>query len=469
MRTFVTLVLLALCLLGLVLAGEMVAQVAIARAEGRTAAGLDLQGQLSIAIGLIVVAVLWVTTAWRQHTDGKHRARETAQSARLRRLNDRLRLTNASLRASDKIKDDLLASTSHELRTPLTAIMGFSEMLLDVSDPQARSLAMRIQRGGQRLQNTVNGLLDMFKLQSGTLELAPENLDAASHVRSIVSMLAPLAEERGLDLRVYPETLTLPAHLDRDAFERIATNLIGNAIKFTDEGGVTVTVDGTDEVVSLTVIDSGIGIDETELPSLFLPFTQATTGVSRSHEGSGLGLAIVRQLVDLMGGRIHVESQMGVGTNVRVDVPRWATLPEPTGRPSPLPVVPALAGGQLLALGLTMDDVRVLLSHIDANGAVYAADTLSGALDELQARVYDVVFVAASEPRTERKRTRQVRRLPDYASTPLVRTGGEPLDDVTLRRQGFTHQISAPLREAPLAPMLEDLLMDVEAVLGLSA
>ncbi|GAB5534268.1 MAG: hypothetical protein Rubg2KO_05170 [Rubricoccaceae bacterium] len=464
MRAFVTLVLVVLCLLGLVLAGEMVAQVAIARAEGRTAVGLDLQGQLAIAIGLILVAGLWVTTAWRQHSDGKRQAIEAAQSARLRRLNERLRLTNESLRASDRVKDNLLATTSHELRTPLTAILGFSEMLLDAQDPDARSLAMRIQRGGQRLRNTVNGLLDMFKLQSGTLELVPEDLDAASHVRAIAAMLRPLAEEKGLDLRVHPADLALPAHFDRDAFERIVTNIVGNAIKFTTDGGVTVTVDATPEVVALSVTDSGMGIEKEDLPSLFLPFTQASTGVSRSHEGTGLGLAIVRQLVDLMGGHIHVESQVGVGTHVRVELPRWASLSHPELKA--VPVAPTLAGGQVLGLELAMEDVRVLLSHVGASGEVFAAETLGGALREAQQSAFDAVFIAASDMRTDRKRTRQIRRIPGYATTPLIRVGGEPLDAKELARRRFTHHVTSPLRDAPLAELLERLLMDIELVLG---
>jgi len=447
----------------------MVAQVAMARATGSTATGLDLQGQTSMAIGLILVAFLWVTTAWRQHTEGKRNAVETARSERLRRLNDRLRLTNETLRASDKVKDDLLATTSHELRTPLTAILGFSEMLLDASDPDARSLAMRIQRGGQRLRNTVDGLLDMFKLQSGTLELAPDDLDAASQVRATVAMLRPLADEKALDLRVHPADLGLPCKLDRDALERIVTNLVSNAIKFTTEGGVSVTVDATPDVVAVTVTDSGIGIAEEDQPSLFLPFTQASTGVSRSHEGTGLGLAIVRQLVDLMDGRIHVESRVGVGTHIRVEVPRWAGLTAPGVPSRGATVKPALSGGQVLTLELAIEDVRVLLGHVESSGAVFGAETLDGALREIRKTAFDAVFIAASDARTDRKRTRQIRRIPGYSLTPLIRVGGESLDAETLRRRRFTHQVTSPLRDAPLVALLESLLMDVELVLGESA
>ena len=468
MRTCVSIVLASLCLLGLGLVGNMVAEVAIARSEGRVIAENALGGQTSLAIGLIIVAVLWVISAWRLHVNTQSQSAEAARSARLRRLNDRLRLTNESLRASDKIKDDLLANTSHELRTPLTAILGFSEMLLGTSDPKARTLAVRIQRGGERLHHTVNGLLDMFKLQSGTLKLVPEDLDAASLVRGTVAMLRPLAAEKGLDLRVHPADLLLPAQMDRDALDRIVTNLIGNAIKFTEEGGVTVTVDGSTDLVSISVVDSGVGIAEKDLPTLFQPFTQATSGYARSHEGTGLGLAIVRQLVDLMGGQIQIDSRVGAGTMVQVDVPRWAVNHSARTNRHFAPMTPGLAGGQVLTVGLAGEDVLELRSQMEPSGDVVEVDSLSRALREIRQEAFDAIFMSC-HGHADLARTRLIRRVPGYARTPLLRVGGEPLDPDALRRRGFSHQISSPLADAPLVELMEALLMDVEAVLGVPA
>ena len=444
----------------------MVSQVAMARAKGSTSSGLDLAGQTSMAIGLIVLAFLWVTSAWRLHVNGQNRAAESARSERLGRLNDRLRMTNESLRASDKIKDDLLAVTSHELRTPLTAIVGFSEMLMDAADAETRTLAMRIQRGGERLHHTVNGLLDMFKLQSGTLDLAPEDVDVASLVRGTVAQLQPLAADRGLDLRVHPADLVLPAHIDRDALDRIVTNLVGNALKFTEDGGVTVTVDGSADRISISVVDTGIGIDEADLPSLFLPFTQASTGAARSYEGTGLGLAIVRQLVDLLNGSIRVDSKVGVGTLVQVSVPRWAAVVAPTPRERPVSVSPSLAGGRVVAVGLALEDVRHLKARMEPSGSVCAVETGGQAIRELRRESYDVVFMADAPARDARKRTRLIRRTPGYATTPLICVGGEPLSRLELERRGFSHQLESPLKEAALVTLLETVLMDVEAVVG---
>ncbi|HEX8386790.1 MAG TPA: histidine kinase dimerization/phospho-acceptor domain-containing protein, partial [Rubricoccaceae bacterium] len=144
---------------------------------------------------LALAGFVWGVTAWRVHTQRVKLDAARARNARMQRLGARLQETNTRLRKADKLKDDLLSNTSHELRTPLTAILGFSEMLLDEATDDQRDLAEGIQRGGQRLLETVNGLLDMFKLQSGTMEVFPEEVDAAALVRDNARLLAPLAAQ----------------------------------------------------------------------------------------------------------------------------------------------------------------------------------------------------------------------------------------------------------------------------------
>ena len=407
------------------------------------------------------IALVWAVSAWQVRKHRRSLATQTARAARLRRLNDRLHLTNESLRASDKLKDDLLANTSHELRTPLTAILGFSEMLLDTPDVEARDLAQGIQRGGERLLNTVNGLLDMFKLQSGTLELAPTEVDAASLVRGTAALLQPIATDRGLDLRVYPADLVLPARVDRDAIDRIVTNLVGNALKFTSEGGVTVTVDADAESIWLSIADSGIGIPDEFIPNLFTPFEQASTGMARTHEGTGLGLAIVRQLIDLMDGQIRVESTVGVGTLIQVQVPRWAAPVMSSS--SAAPVSPSLTGGQVLCIGLGAVESTALRTRVEPSGSLCDADSLGRALREMRREAFDALFVGADNG--DPKRIRMLRRVPGYAHTPIVRVGGAELDPVTLAEEGYTHQIALPLDDEVVTTVLEAALMHLDVAL----
>ena len=411
---------------------------------------------------LLGIAFVWFVSAWRVREHRHRLAVQKARSARLRRLNDRLQLTNESLRASDRLKDDLLANTSHELRTPLTAVLGFSEMLLESHDPEARDLAEGIQRGGERLLNTVNGLLDMFKLQSGTLKLMPEEVDAAALVRGTVGLLQPLAADRQLDLRVHPADLLLPARLDRDALDRIVTNLVGNALKFTNEGGVTVTVDADSEHVTLSVVDSGIGIPEEFLPNLFTPFEQASTGVARTHEGTGLGLAIVHQLVRLMGGEMNVDSQEGVGTMFQVQIPRWASPRADVVGTAAALASPSRAGGSLLTIGLGPDDGRCLRLWVDPKGTLCETDTIGRALREMRQEAFDVVLLHPEDGETDRKRTRLIRRVPGYDHIPLIRVGGGPLPAKELLARGFTHQLDAPIQDDELTTLLESLLMQLE-------
>ena len=408
-----------------------------------------------------LATLIWAFTAWRLHKQRLRLEAARARNARMQRLGVRLRETNTRLRHADKLKDDLLANTSHELRTPLTAVLGFSEMLLDEVPDAQRDLAEGVQRGGKRLLATVDGLLDMFKLQSGTMEQFDQDLDAAAAVRECVRGLAPLAAQRNLTLRVHPDGLALPARLDRGALDRILTNIVGNAIKFTDEGGVTVLVDGTDHDVVIAVTDTGIGIPADQTERVFEPFEQASTGFSRSHEGTGLGLAIVRRVVDLLGGTIAVESTVGRGTTVRVTVPRWADL-NPTARlVAAAAESPALGGATLLAVGLGSDAAR-LRSWVEPRGVVCAAESPGQAVREAKKVAYDAVFIAAATPEVERKRVALMRYVPGYTLLPVLRVGGDSLGEAELAARGFTHQVALPLDADAVITVLEALLMTVE-------
>lgn len=407
-------------------------------------------------------SLLWGLVAWRTHVHRLQTETERARAQRLARLGARLREANTRLRREERLKDELLANASHELRTPLTAVMGFSEMLLDEIPDDQRDLAEGIHRGGARLLGTVDGLLDMHKLQTGTLVPTPEPLDAAALVRSTVATLAPLAASRGLTLRVLPETLALPACLDRGLVERVLMQLVGNAVKFTDTGGVDVLVDGDEASLHLTVRDTGIGIAPEWIDRVWEPFVQASTGHGRTHEGTGLGLSIVRRLVDLSGGEVTLESTPGTGTTVRVRLPRYATpgvRTHGTGQADP-----ALLGAHVFALCLPDEAERALREWIEPSGQVLAGATLREARQMLRRTTCDVVFLPAEEADVEVPRVARLRAVPGYAQTPIVRVGGTPLDPGDLASRGFTHQMALPLDPDRVMPLIEHLLLHVEAV-----
>ncbi|HEX8298946.1 MAG TPA: ATP-binding protein [Rubricoccaceae bacterium] len=415
---------------------------------------------------LALGGVIWGVSAWRLHNQRLRLEAARARNQRMQRLSARLQETNTRLRRADKLKDDLLANTSHELRTPLTAILGFSEMLLDEADAGIQDLAEGIQRGGQRLLSTVDSLLDMFKLQSGTVEVFLEEADAARVVRETVRSLAPLAERRGLALSVRPEGLVLPAALDRGALDRILVHVVGNAIKFTDEGHVAVLVDATDHDLLITVTDTGIGIPDDLVGTVFEPFEQVSTGFSRSYEGNGLGLSIVRGLVDALRGAVAVESTLGVGTTVRITLPRWGDLHviaehSSAQRSASAATNPALSGAQILAVGLGMNGGAVR-SWIEPQGSVCEAETTAQAVREARKVAYDAVFVAAADKETERKRVAVLRSVPGYAHLPVLRVGDDLLTPSALSARGFSHQLALPLDADAVVTLLEALLMTIE-------
>jgi PAS domain S-box-containing protein len=222
----------------------------------------------------------------------------------------------------NRLKTAFLANMSHEIRTPLTSIIGFAEVLAEEVSGPREEMADLIQRSGGRLKETLTSVLDFARLEGESMTLSPQRLDLVDRVRETVELLRPQIQGHALTL-----TLDLPegpveARIDGTALDRVLTNLLTNAIKFTDEGQITVTLRVEDDLVTLTVEDTGAGISEDFLERIYDAFEQESSGTARTHEGIGLGLTITQRLVDLMEGRIDIDSTEGEGTAVTVQLPR---------------------------------------------------------------------------------------------------------------------------------------------------
>jgi signal transduction histidine kinase len=250
-----------------------------------------------------------------------------AQSAasvlqRIQQEND-LRDARDEAEKMNRLKTALLTNMSHEIRTPLTSIIGFTEMLVEESfgDPADRFIDL-VYQNGQRLLQTLNSVLDLSQIEAGTVSLHPETVDVAGEIREIASSFAAEAEADGMDLTVTAVPDTIPTSVDRGAFQRVATNLIGNAVKFTEAGGrVSVRLRAEEDVVVLQVEDTGVGMDDAFTEKMFDAFQQESSGTDREFEGSGLGLTITQRLVQAMGGRIEVDTEKGQGTTMTVRLP----------------------------------------------------------------------------------------------------------------------------------------------------
>ena len=244
-----------------------------------------------------------------------------------------LDLARTAAEQADASKSRFLATMSHELRTPLNAIIGFSEMIaqedvLMIDAARRKEYAQLINDSGQHLLSVVNGILDMSKMQSGNFEISPEPFAPRAALLNCCNLLALKARENGIDL-VTRASEDLPDITgDPRAFKQIVLNLVSNAIKFTERGGmVTVSAGVEGSRLVLRVADNGVGIAADDLTRIGDPFFQAGKTYQRRHEGTGLGLSIVKSLVALHGGEMTVQSRIDEGTTVAIALPLAFTPP----------------------------------------------------------------------------------------------------------------------------------------------
>jgi signal transduction histidine kinase len=232
---------------------------------------------------------------------------------------------NEALVAATLAKSEFLAAVSHELRTPLNSIIGFSGILLQglagaMSDEQQTQVGM-INTAGKNLLGLISDLLDLSKVEAGRMDVVPSLFDVGDVAREAAESVRPLADERGLELSCRVVGEDTQAFTDPDRLRQILLNLVGNAVKFTSTGSVSVVADATDpETLSVSVADTGRGIASDDLERIFEAFAQASAPAET--KGTGLGLAISRQMAALLGGTISVESELDSGSTFTVVVKR---------------------------------------------------------------------------------------------------------------------------------------------------
>ena len=231
----------------------------------------------------------------------------------------------ADLRTASRLKSEFVATMSHELRTPLNVIMGYTDLLLEEAfgtlAAEQQNVIVRIQRSSRELFDLISATLDLNRLEAGRLDVSVERVSLTDLLADLEADTAARLDARGLELR-WEVAADLPElETDRTKLRTVLKNLVGNAIKFTERGKVTVTAEPADGAVVFTVADTGIGIREQDLPVIFEMFRQVESANTRRHGGVGLGLYIVKRLVEELGGEVKVESEWGVGTRFRVRVP----------------------------------------------------------------------------------------------------------------------------------------------------
>ena len=242
------------------------------------------------------------------------------------RTND-LTIANEQLARVGRAKSEFLANMSHELRTPLNAIIGYSELLADpyfgpLKASEVRRQAKAINQSGQHLLDLINDVLDLSKIEAGKLVLNIGDVQVRKIVRDVVGLMKPLADAKGIKMRVKVPATIQPLMADEKRFRQILLNLMSNAIKFTPDGGIVTVASGIDEDhLWVEVTDTGIGIAKEFQAKVFEQFLQVDGSYGRLQEGTGLGLALTKRLVEMHGGEISVESEVGKGSTFRFTIP----------------------------------------------------------------------------------------------------------------------------------------------------
>jgi PAS domain S-box-containing protein len=389
-----------------------------------------------------------------------------------KRVELELQQAKAAAESASRTKSDFLASMSHEIRTPMNAIMGIADLLAKTAlTPEQDKFVQIFRRSGDNLLNLINDILDLSKVEASQLDLERTGFSLSDHLEKVMEMVAPRAQEKSLTLvceiapGVSNELVGDPTRL-----RQVLLNLLGNAIKFTESGSVSLRVEPDDDdavptALRFTVTDTGIGIAHDKLDRVFERFTQADSSTTRRFGGSGLGLTISRRLVELMGGRIWVESQVEEGSLFAFAVPfeistvanRPVATPRGVGPDAPLPAL------RILMAEDSPDNCTIALAYLeDTPYVVDVAETGVLACEMFKAGRYDLVLMDRQMPAmdglTATRTIRTWEKANNRAPTPIIALTASALkgDRESCLAAGCTAYLTKPIKQDVLLQAIRD-------------
>ena len=397
--------------------------------------GFQLQPEANLAasfVSMLCTLIFVAVVGANAYRINRHyvEARENAERRAVE-----LEHARTAAEAASRAKSQFLAAMSHELRTPMNAIIGFTDLLLRGNhDARQQEQLRHIDAASRSLLALINQVLDLSKIEAGKLELESRAFAPGVMLDKLEALFQSQAAARNLRLHV-SRSADLPAAVTGDAMrlEQVLTNLLGNALKFTQAGSIELTVERRGErdgriVLEFGVRDTGIGISAEQLERLFTPFTQADQSTTRRYGGTGLGLAISKQLIELMGGELSVESRPGEGSTFRFSVPLATADGVPAGE------APSRSAISQLEAARAVRGLRVLLAEDNAMNRRLVGEILGDAgvvldyaedgrkaLAAVQVTTYDLVLMDMQMPEMDGlEATRAIRALPRFASLPII-------------------------------------------------
>jgi len=417
---------------------------------------------LVVAVLLMLYAALYVVVrAGARFIERQHRGLEEAHAA-----------VDAARRHAEQAslaKSKFLANMSHEIRTPMNGVLGMADLLAHTPLTETqRKYAQTITRSGQALMGILNDILDLSKIESGKLYLDEHPFDLREAIEDVRDLMAASAAEQGLELEVdIPADLHTHLHGDAVRFQQVLNNLVGNAIKFTHAGRVTVSVRAEPALgaggLRVTVTDTGIGIAPEIQKRLFEPFSQGDSSTSRHYGGTGLGLTISRQLVELLGGRIEVRSTPQQGSEFSFTVCFKPMAVEPKATPAPAepapvpstaaPSAPAAAASEAMTRDvLLVEDNMVNVLYAEAvltalDCRVTVATDGQASLDTLRDRHFDLILMDCHMP-----------GMDGLTATPLIRVLEAELGRTPTPIVALTASAMSEDRERCMAVGMDDFI-----------
>ncbi|HSC68930.1 MAG TPA: response regulator [Cellvibrio sp.] len=400
-------------------------------------------------------------------------AEQLARSIRYalaRREVERERVERLKAEAENRSKSEFLAHLSHELRTPLSAILGFTELLLNKNEEPESAAHLRIvHRNGKHLLGLLNDILDLSKIEAGKLELEKQSISLSAFLTDIYFLMQGSAADKNLRLSIEaPNPLPVTIYTDPMRLRQILLNLVGNAIKFTYEGGVFIKIDWDREIdknkLRFSIRDTGIGIRAETLSVIFEPFVQSKNALVHPRAGTGLGLTISKELVERLGGNIHVSSEVGKGSefSFTLDIDdidcneteslnlNFDSIPKNT-----VPV-PNFIGRVLVVDDLR--DIRMLIGHVvQLTGVevVYARDGAEAVRlvnsEKALGKTFDVVLMDVHMPVMDGHQAAQQLRAEGFTQPLVALTAAHMKGDMDrCFASGFTAYLGKPLDQARL-------------------